>query len=63
VVPEEGKTPKLSEINAMLAEHFAKWQLPDAIEIVDSLPLTATGKVSKLNLRKQFADYKLADAV
>ncbi|GHE04978.1 long-chain fatty acid--CoA ligase [Defluviimonas sp. 20V17] len=63
VVPEEGKTPKLSEINAMLAEHFAKWQLPDAMEIVESLPLTATGKVSKLTLRKQFADYKLADAV
>ncbi len=27
--------------------------------LVDKLPLTATGKLSKLQLRQQFKDYKL----
>ena len=45
----------------MLLKHVAKWQLPDAIEFVDALPLTATGKVSKLTLRRQFANYQLPE--
>jgi fatty-acyl-CoA synthase len=48
------------EIDNLLLEHIAKWQLPDAIEFLDALPLTATGKVSKLILREKFANYKLA---
>jgi fatty-acyl-CoA synthase len=48
------------EIDNLLLEHIAKWQLPDAIEFLDALPLTATGKVSKLTLREKFANYKLA---
>ena len=47
------------EIDELLLTHIAKWQLPDAIEFLDALPLTATGKVSKLTLRKKFSDYKL----
>jgi acyl-CoA synthetase (AMP-forming)/AMP-acid ligase II len=37
----------------------AKWWIPDDVVFVDKLPLTATGKLSKLQLRQQFADYKL----
>ena len=37
------------------------WQLPDDIQWVEELPMTATGKVSKLNLRQKFADYKLPE--
>jgi len=48
------------EIDDLLLEHIARWQLPDAIEFLDALPLTATGKVSKLTLREKFANYKLA---
>ena len=33
-----------------------------ALEFVDELPHTATGKLSKLTLRKQFRDYRFADA-
>ena len=44
-----------------MSEHFAKWQLPDDLIWTDALPLTATGKTSKLTLRQQFADYKLPD--
>lgn len=37
----------------------AKWWLPDDIVTVDSLPIGATGKVQKNELRKQFSDYSL----
>ena len=47
------------EIDDLLLGYIAKWQLPDAIEFLDALPLTATGKVSKLTLREMFANYKL----
>jgi fatty-acyl-CoA synthase len=49
--------PALSDICAHMETHFAKWQLPDDLLWVEALPLTATGKVSKLTLREQFADY------
>ena len=45
-----------------LAAVVAKWWLPDAIEFVDELPHTATGKLSKRTLREQFRDYRFADA-
>lgn len=61
VVPKEGKEPTLAEFHNLMDEHFAKWQLPDDVVFVDALPLTATGKVSKLTLRQQFADYVLPD--
>ncbi|MGR3363336.1 MAG: long-chain fatty acid--CoA ligase [Maritimibacter harenae] len=53
--------PSLDEIRDTMAPHFAKWQLPDDVIWVDELPLTATGKVSKLNLRKQLEGYKHPD--
>ncbi|MDQ2089602.1 long-chain-fatty-acid--CoA ligase [Marimonas arenosa] len=53
--------PSLEELHSHMEEHFAKWQLPDDVIWVDELPLTATGKVSKLTLRKIMADYKLPD--
>ena len=43
-------------------EHTGNIRDPDAVEFVDSLPHTATGKVSKLLLRQQFKDYTLAQA-
>ena len=33
-----------------------KWWLPDAIEFVDALPIGATGKVLKRELREKFAN-------
>ena len=61
VVPKDGCEPTLTDIHALMEPHFAKWQLPDDLVFVDALPLTATGKVSKLTLRQQFADYVLPD--
>ncbi|MCY1056267.1 3-(methylthio)propionyl-CoA ligase [Nannocystis sp. SCPEA4] len=45
---------------AHIAESVPKWWLPDAVEFVDALPHTATGKISKLQLRERFKDYRLA---
>ena len=35
----------------------AKWSMPDDVVFVEQIPHTATGKLSKLTLRQQFADY------
>ena len=37
----------------------AKWMIPDDVVFVAELPHTATGKLSKLTLRRQMKDYKL----
>lgn len=63
VVPQDaGDPPALEEVHGMMLKHVAKWQLPDAMECVEALPLTATGKVSKLTLRQQFEGYEFSDA-
>ena len=36
---------------------IAKWWMPDAVEFVDELPHTATGKIQKVKLRETFKDY------
>jgi fatty-acyl-CoA synthase len=51
-----------SEIRDFLSKEVAKWWLPDAIEFVDELPHTATGKLSKKDLRDLYRDYRFADA-
>jgi fatty-acyl-CoA synthase len=39
------------ELLAHLAEHVAKWQVPDAIEFIDEVPKTSVGKFDKKVLR------------
>jgi fatty-acyl-CoA synthase len=58
-VKAPGADPSKAEILDTLAAHLAKWQLPDDVVFVESLPMTATGKISKKDLRARFADYKL----
>ena len=48
--------------SATISRQVAKWWLPDAIEFVDALPHTATGKISKKDLREQYRDYRFAGA-
>jgi len=48
-------------VHAHMTDHFARWQLPDDLVWVDALPLTATGKISKLTLRHSMADYVLPE--
>jgi fatty-acyl-CoA synthase len=57
VVPRQGCTPARDSVLAHIAEHFAKWQLPDDVIVVESLPMTATGKISKKDLRAKYRDH------
>nr|MEC9419744.1 long-chain fatty acid--CoA ligase [Pseudomonadota bacterium] len=56
VQPSDEAQLQKEEILCHLAERVAKWQVPDDVVFVDALPMTATGKVSKLTLRKQFPE-------
>jgi fatty-acyl-CoA synthase len=62
VVAKEGCTPMRDSVLAHLGRHFAKWQLPDDVVVVDSIPLTATGKINKVALRERFRDHLLRQA-
>jgi fatty-acyl-CoA synthase len=62
VVPAKDKTPELASINEYLTGKVAKWWLPDDMIVVESLPIGATGKVLKTELRAQFGDHKLPTA-
>ena len=54
VVPRPGCTPQRESVLAHISNHFAKWQLPDEVLVVESLPLTGTGKINKRELRDRF---------
>ncbi|WP_423142804.1 long-chain fatty acid--CoA ligase [Parablastomonas sp. CN1-191] len=62
IVRKPGSTATAEDIRAFLAGKVARWWLPDAIEFVDAIPHTGTGKISKKDLRDQFRDYRLSDA-
>jgi len=47
------------ELLAFLDGKIAPWWRPDAVEFVGALPHTATGKLLKTQLRKDFAGYEL----
>jgi len=59
VVRKPGTDPTPESILAVLEGKVAKWWLPDRVEFVESLPLTATGKLWKAELKRQFKDYVL----
>ena len=44
-------------IFAYLEDKIAKWWKPDDIVFVDELPIGATGKVLKIDLREQYKDH------
>jgi 3-(methylthio)propionyl---CoA ligase len=60
VVKAPGKDVCAEELKQFLETKLVKWWLPDAIEFVEALPIGATGKVLKRELRERFADYKLS---
>jgi fatty-acyl-CoA synthase len=59
VVRREGKNPTADEIKEFLKGRLDKIAWPDAVEFVPELPLGATGKVLKTELRRKFKDYAL----
>ncbi|WP_204602371.1 long-chain-fatty-acid--CoA ligase [Paremcibacter congregatus] len=56
IKPAPGEPPTEAEIKAFLTGKIAKWWMPDAVFIVDEMPLTATGKIKKIALREQYKD-------
>ena len=60
VMCKAGASVSAAEMMAFLSDKVARWWLPDAIEFVDHLPMTATGKVHKLTLRQTYKDYRVA---
>jgi len=55
VVCKPGKTLDVASLNAhLLAQGFAKWQLPERYESITAVPRTSTGKFYKLKLREMF---------
>ena len=61
VTRAEGKDVSAEELLAYFQGKVATWWVPNDVVFVDELPHTATGKVKKIELRKQFAEYRLPD--
>jgi fatty-acyl-CoA synthase len=59
IVKREGQSPTADDIRDFVKSKLDKIAWPDAVEFVPELPLGATGKVLKTELRKKFKDYKL----
>ena len=52
VVLKEGQTADPEELKAWTKERIAAYKYPREVEIVDALPMSATGKILKKELRK-----------
>ena len=60
VVRRPGMEVSAQELLDFYDGKVASWWKPDAVEFVAQLPHTATGKLLKTQLRKDFAGYELA---
>jgi 3-(methylthio)propionyl---CoA ligase len=59
IVLKKGESATKEDILGFMQGKIAKWWMPDDVVFVDEIPHTATGKIQKLMLRKQFKDYRL----
>ena len=57
VVLKPGAIATQSDILDHMAKTMAKWQLPDEVAFVEAIPMTATGKISKKDLREVLKDH------
>jgi fatty-acyl-CoA synthase len=62
IVLKKGETATKEELLGFMQGKIAKWWMPDDVAFVGDIPHTATGKIQKLALRKQFKDYRLPTA-
>jgi len=61
VVTADGQEVSTDELLSWYDGKVASWSKPNDVAFVDELPHTATGKVKKIELRRQFADYQLPE--
>jgi fatty-acyl-CoA synthase len=59
VVRKPGHHVSAEELLHFYEGKVAPWWVPNAVEFVDQLPHTATGKLLKTQLRQDFANYQL----
>ena len=59
IVLKKGESATKEDILGFMQGKTAKWWMPDDVVFVDEIPHTATGKIQKITLRQQFADYVL----
>jgi fatty-acyl-CoA synthase len=57
VVPKQGRSIVKDELLRIYEGKVAKWWLPDDVVILGELPHTATGKLSKMQLRERYRNY------
>jgi fatty-acyl-CoA synthase len=62
VVKKPGATVDAQALIDFYVGKVAKWQVPDAVEFIEAIPLGATGKMQKSKLREQFKDFRLPSA-
>jgi 3-(methylthio)propionyl---CoA ligase len=62
VVKKPGAQVTREELIKFYEGKTAKWQIPDDIVFVETIPLGATGKMLKTRLREMLKDYKLPTA-
>lgn len=60
-IKHQGSQITEQDLLAYYSDKIAKWQIPDKVVFVESIPLTGTGKMLKRDLREQYADVLLAD--
>ncbi len=51
IVPKTGVTPNVDDIITYCREHLAAYKVPRAVQFVDDLPKTSTGKVMRRELK------------
>ena len=56
VVRKPGEEATADQLREHLSSAFAKWQLPEDILFVDTLPKTSVGKLNKKVIRTEYAD-------
>ncbi len=58
IVKASGQDVSREELLDYYAGKVATWWVPNDVVFVEQLPHTATGKIKKIELRRQFADYR-----
>ena len=56
ILREEYKSTTNEEMREHLSKTFAKWQIPNEILFVDSIPRTSVGKLNKKAMRMEYKD-------
>lgn len=62
IVASAGSDVSLTDVREHLSTAFAKWQLPEAIELVTEIPRTSVGKIDKKRIRANYADFYRGEA-